>query len=203
MNRREIPCIVDIDNTVMVDRLKKDRFYIFKDKYAWQANAESVYWEGNGYKLKDTEDMAGVEHAPDKTKGFSFESPETKKIIQWQEGVPVLHIDEDSFMPVDFAEHEPDDALQSSNMMTTKVNIEVEKRVLQKNFNWIEIIMLVLLVANIAIGYTNYSASGEIGHKVDANTNGINTIQQTINPLAAAQTAGNKAGNMVIIPAAK
>ena len=117
---------------------------------------------------KQMDEMAALESgdAPaqqiSKDDGFYLEQPQNFKKVMWEQEVPVLHIDEESFRPIEFPEAKSESnvtAAQMADMIVTHINVQVARKLAKKTQD----IMLILILAGFAISiFMVFSLTGKV-----------------------------------------
>jgi hypothetical protein len=155
-------------------KLLKDKGFLCENGRIWRTNLDNLeVLPGGELNLKGKKDEKTGEEMPiNKDDGFMITSPETIKKVKWEQGVPILYIDEDSFRPIDFYEDSTNktNPKNVANMLSTLVNIEVARKLANKTQDIFTILIIVGLVANI---FLSYSTSGSVS-SIDTRTGVMN-----------------------------
>jgi len=156
---REFIC--DVNDDV---KLLGNKVVIFEKGRIWRTSAENVQLFDKGYKVVNKKDeMTGMEVPPNKDDGFYLEDAKNTKAIQWVQEVPVIHIDDESFRPIEFqgvdtSKDTPAETMAS--LIETYINIQVAKRLARKKQD----ILLLILLAGFGISiYMVFDLTGKVG----------------------------------------
>jgi len=162
--------IVDVNDDVKV---LGDKAFICEKGRVWRTSIENMKLfedskKSSKVELK-TDEMATLESGNttsnihiNKDDGFYLEQPENSKKVKWEQEVPVMYIDDESFRPLEITELRTESkvtAEQLGQMLTTFINVSVAKKLSSKKMDMMSIITILGIVG---IGFLMFQASGKI-----------------------------------------
>jgi len=165
-------------------KLLKDKGFLAENGRIWRTNIDNmgIFPNGNVNFKPQKDEKTGEEIPINKDDGFIINSPDTIQKVKWEQGVPILYIDEDLFRPIDFYEDTTNktNPKNVANMLSMLVNIEVARKLANKTQDIFTILIIVGIVANGFLSYSNGGAIGDLDQKVsviDARTTTIESVQ--------------------------
>lgn len=177
--------LVDIRNSVHIFKDKA----IFADKQRiWRTSIKNVsldplHFE---YTLKTNKDaITGQEIPISKDDGFDINQTDNMNKIKWEQGLPVLYIDEDNFRPIDFypdKEEIPSD--QIANAINNTINVEVaRKNANKKNDNIMMLVVIGVVLISAYISFTTESKVNANSIKIDNLVVQVESMRNIIDPV--------------------
>jgi len=179
--------LVDVNDDI---KIMGDKAFICEKGRVWRTSVENMkLFEGSKRKQeapKQMDEMATLESGDvpvqqiNRDDGFYLEQPQNSKKVMWEQEVPVLHIDEESFRPIEFPEAKSESnvtAAQMADMIVTHINVQVARKLAKKTQD----IMLILVLAGFAISiFLVFSLTGKVedlGKDIDAISGRLTTIE--------------------------
>lgn len=138
--------IMNIDNDIIC---RKGKAIIADKGRIWRTDASNIMGTSDRELLKklgETEPDVVLKTGTNKNDGFDFYSQSVREMLKMELDVPVLYIDEDNFQPIEpfLAGQAPSSPVSSSWLNTAlnnAINIEVAKKLSNKNIDLKDIIM--------------------------------------------------------------
>jgi hypothetical protein len=160
--------LVDVNDDI---KILGEKAFICEKGRVWRTSIENLKIIEDSKKPTSApkmDEMAALESGNvansniDKSDGFYLEQPDNSKKVKWEQEIPILYIDDESFRPLEITELKTESkvtAEQLGQMVTTFINIQVQKRLAKKTTDFLMILVAAGFVLTI---FMVFSLTGKV-----------------------------------------